>query len=222
MLAGAERAYPRTERAFHQPMSKVDLKKTDLKYLYGASSRAIEEVDVPALRYLAIDGKGDPNTEASYREALEALYSVSYAVKFMAKSGGFDYVVMPLEGLWWAEDMSVFAADQKSDWCWTMMIHQPDAATDALIHQAINDLTEKKHLPGLQQLRVERLQEGRCAQVLHRGPFSEEGPTIERLHDYIRSKGELVGKHHEIYLSDIRRAKPENWKTVLRQPMRPR
>ena len=201
-------------------MTKLDLKKDELRHLYSASARSVAEIDVPALRYLMIDGRGDPNESEFYRQALEALYSVSYATKFLSRNeDGADYVVMPLEGLWWADDMTVFAADQKSEWHWTMMILQPDFVSDTLIHRAIESVKEKKRPPALPHLRLESFTEGRCAQILHRGPFADEGPTIERLHKYIQSNGRLTGKHHEIYLSDIRRAKPENWKTILRQPM---
>lgn len=202
-------------------MEKVDLKK-ELKHLYRASSREIVQGDVPTFKFLAVDGKGDPNTSTEYKEAVEALFSVSYAAKFKVKNDLrlCDYAVMPLEGLWWADDMSVFMTDDRSNWQWTMMIMQPDFVEDELIYEAIEDVRRKKKLPAIDRLRLEPFTEGRCAQVLHVGPFSEEGPTIERLHAYIQAESELAGKHHEIYLTDIRRAKPENWKTIIRQPMK--
>lgn len=201
-------------------MGKVDLKK-ELKHLYGVSAKAPVEVTVPRLRYLMIDGKGDPNNSQSYAEAVEALFSVSYTAKFMVKKGkqGIDYAVMPLEGLWWADDLNAFAANDRAQWQWTMMILQPDFVADATLKAAMAEVQKKKELPGLKRLRLDTYTEGRCAQILHIGPFTEEGPTIERLHDFIKSKSALRGKHHEIYLSDIRRAAPAKWKTIIRQQM---
>lgn len=202
-------------------MQKVDLKK-ELKHLYRASSRKVVEVDVPAFRFLMIDGTGDPNTSEGYAQAVEALFSVSYAAKFMVRNELqlCDYTVMPLEGLWWADDMSAFASGNRADWQWTMMIMQPHFAGDGLIETATQRTARKKQLPALEKLRLEEFAEGRCAQILHVGPFSEEGPTIKRLHEFIAVRSGLTGKHHEIYLSDVRRAAPQNWKTIIRQPMR--
>lgn len=171
------------------------------------------------MRYLMVDGAGEPGSQ-SYQEALEALYSVSYTAKFAVKKGplAIDYTVMPLEGLWWAEDMRVFETGDKSQWLWTMMIKQPDIVPDAVIEQAICEVRDKKNPPGLARLRMETFTEGKSMQVMHLGPFSEEGPTVARVHQAIFEVGALSGKHHEIYLSDIRRANPANWKTVIRQP----
>jgi hypothetical protein len=202
-------------------MEKIDHKK-ELKHLYQVSAKKIDEVDVPALNYLMIDGLGDPNTTQAYAEAVEALFSVSYTAKFMIKKGtiGVDYSVMPLEGLWWADDMSVFTGNDKSQWKWTMMIMQPAIVTQQIIEAAIAEVAKKKKLPAISLLRFESFTEGRCAQILHVGPFSEEGPTIERLHQHIQSHAKLSGKHHEIYLSDIRKAAPDKWKTIIRQPLK--
>lgn len=201
-------------------MEKIDLKK-DLQHLYKASAKEVVEVAVPTLKFLMIDGSGDPNTSPLYAQAVEALFSVSYTAKFIVKKGpqALDYAVMPLEGLWWAEDMSAFAADDKANWQWTMMILQPAFVADTVIETAIAEVRRKKQLPGVDKLRLENFSEGRCAQILHVGPFAEEGPTIERLHQFIDARTGLTGKHHEIYLSDIRRADPKKWKTIIRQPM---
>ena len=201
-------------------MPKLDLKQ-QYRTLYKLSALAIAEVDVPRLRYLMIDGAGDPNTSSAYQEAVEALFSVSYTAKFMVKrsAAAIDYAVMPLEGLWWADDLQAFVHNDRTAWRWTMMILQPDCATDALLQAAMAEVARKKALPGVARLRIETLEEAHCAQVLHVGPFSEEGPTIARLHAYIEAHGALRGKHHEIYLSDIRRAAPAKWKTIIRQPM---
>ena len=202
-------------------MAKIDLKK-DLKSLYRVSAKQVVQVTVPPLRYLMVDGKGDPNTSADYTQAIESLFTVSYTAKFALKKSpaAIDYAVMPLECLWWADDFSVFAAGDKANWQWTMMILQPDFVSDADIAAAITSAGRRKNLPALHKLRLEELSEGLCAQTLHVGPFSEEGPTIAKLHGFIDARSALTGKHHEIYLSDIRRAAPAKWKTILRQPMR--
>jgi hypothetical protein len=202
-------------------MKKIDLKR-ELKRLYQPSAKAVVEVEVPRMNYLMIDGEGDPNTSQAYADAVEALFAVSYAAKFMVKKGpsAIDYGVMPLEGLWWADDMSAFTTKDKSRWKWTVMIMQPALVTRELLDRAIAEVKQKKHPAAISKLRVEAFSEGRCAQILHIGPFSEERPTIERVHQFIQSRGcALSGKHHEIYLSDIRRADPAKWKTVIRQPM---
>jgi hypothetical protein len=200
-------------------MEKIDLKK-DLKHLYQPSSKVVAQLDVPTMNYLMIDGEGDPNTSQTYAEAVETLFMVSYAVKFMVKkSVAIDYGVMPLEGLWWADDMSRFSVEDKSDWKWTMLILQPDFVTRETIESAIGDVKKKKNPNAIDKLRFKAFSEGKCAQILHVGPFSEEGPTIERVHQFIDSNSQLRGKHHEIYLSDIRKANPAKWKTIIRQPM---
>jgi hypothetical protein len=201
-------------------MDKIDLRKT-FKTLYQPSAKAVAEVDVPAFDYLMIDGAGDPNTTPAYVQAVEALFAVSYAAKFALKKGPqqIDYAVMPLEGLWWADDMAAFARGDRSLWQWTMMIVQLPCVPRDVVDQAIADVRRKKPSPALARLRQERWAEGRCAQILHVGPFTEEGPTIARLHAWIAAHGKLRGKHHEIYLSDVRRADPAQWKTVLRQPV---
>lgn len=202
-------------------MTKIDLKK-DLKHLYQPSAKEVVQVDVPAFKFLMVDGEGDPNTSPEYAQAVETLFSVSYTTKFMVKKGAhqIDYAVMPLEGLWWADDMSAFVANDKSKWKWTMMILQPDFVADEIIDAAIAEVKTKKKLPSIDRLRLEKFSEGLCAQILHIGPFSEEGSTIARIHEFIDTQASRTGKHHEIYLSDIRRADPKKWKTIIRQPMK--
>ena len=203
-------------------MAKIDFKK-QLKSLYLPSNKTVVEVDVPAMNYLMIDGQGDPNTSQAFAEAVEALFAVSYTIKFSLKKGplAIDYGVMPLEGLWWTEDMSRFSVEDKSNWLWTLMIMQPDFVTRDIVDNAITAVIEKKQLVAASKLRFEAFTEGRCAQILHIGPFTEEGPTVEKVHQYIETNGQITGKHHEIYLSDIRKADPAKWKTVIRQPMLP-
>ena len=201
-------------------MDSIDYKKL-WKPLYAPSAKLVSLIDVPSHNYLMIDGKGDPNTSPAYAAAVEALYSVSYALKFMVKKGPqqIDFGVMPLEGLWWAEDMSSFTSGDKSAWSWTMMILQPELIHAEMVEKAIADVRKKKTLPALTQLRFEAFCEGLCAQILHIGPFSEEGQTVDKLHQFIADQGvKLTGKHHEIYLSNIHKAAPEKWKTIIRQP----
>lgn len=201
-------------------MPKIDYKK-ELKHLYNPSVKQISIVDVPAMNCLMIDGEGDPNTAPAFPEAVAALFTVSYTLKFMIKKskGGIDYGVMPLEGLWWADDMSNFS-ENKDKWKWTLMIAQPEPVTSTLVDEATMQAAKKKSLPALPKLRFETFSEGKAAQIMHIGPFSEEGPTIMKVHAFIKENGfKLRGKHHEIYLSDIRKAAPEKWKTIIRQPL---
>ncbi len=203
-------------------MQKIDYKK-ELKHLYQPPSKEVVQVDVPPFNYLMLDGAGDPNTSPAYQAAVEVLFSLSYTLKFMVKKGplAIDYGVLPLEGLWWAEDMSAFTTADKSNWLWTMMIMQPDFITPAMLTDAVQAVKRKSNPPLLDQVRFEPFTEGLCAQIMHIGPFSAEGPTIERLHRFIADSGrQRFGKHHEIYLSDIRKADPAKWRTVIRQPMR--
>lgn len=201
---------------------KVDYKK-DLKEFYRPSAKKIAEVTVPRMNFLMIEGFGEPNADAStdYAKAIAALYPVAYTLKFMVREQtGIDYGVMPLEGLWWADDMADFVNDNKADWRWNMMIMQPPLVSQPLVEEALEKVKDKKDLEAIEKLRFDSFDEGLCLQTLHVGPFSEEGPTIARIHEQITDSGHaLTGKHHEIYLTDIRRAAPENWKTVLRQPM---
>lgn len=202
-------------------MKKIDFKK-ELKHLYGASAKKVEVVEVPEMNFLMIDGEGDPNTAKSYSDAIEALYPLSYALKFSIKKGelGIDYGVMPLEGLWWADDMSAFIVGNKDAWKWTMMIMQPEFITLEMVETQRQEVQRKKNPVSLPLVRLEAYREGKAAQIMHIGPFSEEGPAIEKVHSFIENNGcRRMGKHHEIYLSDIRRAAPEKWKTIIRQPM---
>jgi hypothetical protein len=172
--------------------------------------------------FLMIDGKGNPNTSQEYKNAIEALFSVSYTLKFMIKKGktAIDYGVMPLESLWWAEDASKFSVERKDEWLWTSMIMQPELIRKELVVEAI-EAVKKKKLPAIDKLRFESFRESKSAQIMHVGPFSEEGPTIEQLHKFIQEQNcTLRAKHHEIYLSDIRKGDPKKWKTIIRQPMK--
>lgn len=202
-------------------MRKVDYRK-ELRHLYGPPVTEVVEVVVPPMNFIMVDGQGDPNTAAAYREAVEALYAVAYALKFMIKRGPqeVDYKVMPLEGLWWMEDMTQFSVAVKDQWLWTSLIMQPDPVSEASFEEAVRQVEKKKGLPALSRMRLERYHEGLSAQIMHVGPYAAEAPTIQRLHQYIAERGyERRGKHHEIYLSDPGRTAPERLKTVIRQPM---
>lgn len=179
-------------------------------------------VDVPAMNFIMVDGEGDPNTETWYEAAIEALYAIAYSIKFIVKerSADLDFVVPPLEGLWWAEQMKAFSEAERDAWQWTMMIMMPEPVDRELYLQGHAKACEKKCLVAAEMMRFEEYDEGLSAQIMHIGPYDEERPTIERLHAFIVGEGrEPRGKHHEIYLSDPRRTKPENLRTVLRQPV---
>lgn len=203
-------------------MLRIDLKK-ELKELYSASARDAVVVDVPAMNFLMVDGDGDPNTSPEYVSAIQALYSVSYVLKFMIKKGSdaIDYTVMPLEGLWWSEDPAGPGMDDKSRWRWTAMIMQPEYVTEELFRRAVTDAGKKKDLVALSRARFGSFHEGLSAQIMHIGPYGAEAPTIERLHGFIKGKGyELRDKHHEIYLSNPERTEPQKLKTIIRQPIK--
>jgi hypothetical protein len=204
-------------------VSKIDFKK-EWKHLYRPSARAFEVVEVPPLQFLMANGHGDPNTAQEYKDAIEALYAVAYKIKFASKKQlGRDYVVPPLEGLWWAEDMETFSTRRdKSAWDWTMMLMQPAWITPEIFEAAAQQVDKAKGLAALPKLRLESYDEGLSVQILHIGPYDDEGPTLDRLHsEFIPQNGyEMRGKHHEIYLSDVRRVAPEKLRTVLRQPVR--
>lgn len=207
-------------------MKKIDFKKELNEFYSSVSAKEFSIVDVPSLNFLMIDGKGYPGTSQEYQDAIQTLYPLSYTLKFMIKKKGKDYVVMPLEGLWWADDMSVFSTDffekNKDEWRWTSMIMQPDLITQNMVDVAIEEVRRKKDPPALSKVRFKAFTEGLSTQILYFGSYSEEGPTIERMHNFIEEKGyELRGKHHEIYLSDPRRTKPERLKTIIRQPIKP-
>jgi len=205
-------------------MITLDLRK-QFKHLYQPSAKQFSIVDVPAFNFLMMDGAGNPNTSQDYRDALEALYGLSYTLKFGVKQGKYDkktydYPVMALEGLWWMDDMREFSTARKDEWKWTAMIMQPDIITHDLVELARADLIKKKNPTAASKIRFEAFHEGLSAQIMYFGPYADESPTIQRLHDFIIESGhQLRGKHHEIYLGDPRRTAPEKLKTVIRQPM---
>jgi hypothetical protein len=201
-------------------VDKIDL-AAELKPLYAPPKGKFVAVDVPKLNFLMVDGTGDPNTAQSYKDALEALYSTVYTAKFMLKLGPrkIDFRVMPLEGLWWSDDMEDFRNARKDRWKWTAMIALPDVVIKADIKAAMAKAAEKKELPALKLLRLESFREGKAMQTLYLGAYKDEGPVIAAMHKAIADAGrKLRGKHHEIYMSDPRRTAPAKLKTIIRQP----
>jgi hypothetical protein len=199
-------------------MATIDLKK-QLKHLYQPAIGEIAVVEVPSMNYLMMDGSGDPNGPV-YADAVSALYTVAYTLKFLLKKrdAALDYTVMPLEGLWWAQEMADWNSVERADWLWTAIIMQPPAITGEMFEQARRDAEQKRRLD-LARVYFEPFTEGRAAQILYTGPYKEEGPTIERLHAFIKQQGwQLSGKHHEIYLNTPGRTAPERLKTIIRQP----
>jgi len=201
---------------------KVDFKRT--LDSYRATAGRFRVLDVPELQYLLVDGHGDPNHSSEYVEAVESLYPVAYKLKFASKQDlDRDYVVPPLEGLWWAKDMDAFTtARDKSRWDWTMMLMVPGWIDHAMFAAAVEEVAAKNPPPRLGAVRLGTLAEGRCVQTLHLGSFDDEAEVLARLHDeFIPDHGlRLAGKHHEIYLSDFRKVAPEKQRTILRQPVR--
>ena len=201
---------------------KVDVRRT-MPHLYAPRNRDWQPVEVPELRYLAIDGQGDPNTSRAYADAVAALYSVAYPLKMACKRElGRDHVVPPLEGLWHAEDPSVFVAREKSAFRWTMLVLVPDGIESSFVDDVQAAATQKKPSLPVGEVRLQTLAEGPCLQALHVGSYDDEGPLLARLHDRLMPEQGLTfaGHHHEIYLVDPRRAAPEKLRTILRQPVR--
>lgn len=203
-------------------MEKIDLKR-QFRDLYHPPTRDFADIVVPPMTFAKVDGAGDPNTAAAYRTAVEWLYGVSYAMKFAAKATlSRDYVVPPLEALWWSDDPGSFVRREKDRWHWTVMIMAPDFVTPALFEQAVAKMLAKRD-DRPPSLRFEPLAEGRSLQILHIGSYDEEGPVLHRLHDTVMPALNLTfaGPHHEIYLSDPRKTAPARLRTILRQPVRP-
>lgn len=210
-------------------MAAFDYKK-EYKELYLPKEKPCI-VDVPAMRFIMVDGKGDPNTSPLYKEAVEVLYSLSYSIKMSKKSGTqpegyFDYVVPPLEGLWWFEDNTFDGSviGRKDEFSWVMMIRVPEFVTPEVFATARESVAKKK--PGLDtsKARLEDFTEGLCAQIMHIGPYDDEPRSVAVLEKFIHENGcrtEMSGmrQHHEIYLGDPRKTAPEKLKTVIRHPI---
>ena len=204
-----------------QATQKIDLKKAH-KNLFSAG-RAPKIVDVPPLRYFMIDGRGAPESD-TFQEAIQALYSTAYTLKFaLKKAGRTDFVVAPLEALWWSDDLRAFDENRRDRWRWTAMVMQPEHVGDADLRDALAELQRKGiRNPAHERLRLDRLEEGRAAQLLYVGPYSEMGPSVAELNAWAAAAVyQANGSHHDIYLSDPRRTAPEKLKTILRQPVAP-
>ena len=200
--------------------TKVDFKKV-FKPLYNPSKISFHLVDVPPMNFLMVDGEGDPNTSQEYQQAIEALYTMAYGIKFALKSRGYDHIVPPLEGLWWMENMNEFSMASKDRWKWTMMIMQPEWVSTEWVEQTRAAAEKKKSNPSLSMVRFVAFSEGLAVQTLYIGAYSNEGSTIAEMHKFITTNGyQLNGKHHEVYLSDVQKTSPERLKTILRQPVR--
>lgn len=201
-------------------MDKIDLKK-ELKEYYWNSTKEIKIVNVPTMNFLMVDGKGDPNISEEFTDAIQSLYSLAYTIKFtLKKESEIDYGVMPLEGIFWTDDMSKFSQGNKNIWKWTIMMMQPKFVTKKFFNDCLEEVKKRKNFQSLSEIRFEKYSEGSSAQIMYIGPYSDEGPTIMRVHDFVKEKGyELKGKHHEIYLGDPGRTKPEKLKTIIRQPI---
>jgi hypothetical protein len=204
-------------------MSDIDFKK-QFNELYSARQNKVQIVQVPALNYLAIDGQGDPQSGDSFQASMEALYGVAYAVRSNLKKAPdpVEYIVPPLEGLWWMTDGSRFSVEDRDTWSWTLMIPQPDMVTSDMFEEArVQVQKKKKKLTTVQEIRFDLHEEGLSAQILHAGPYDQEGPTLSALHRYIALNGyHPDGKHHEVYLNDPRRSAPDKLRTILRQPVK--
>lgn len=211
-------------------MEKLDLKKT-LKAFYQPSAKAPEIIQVPRFQFAMLDGANEPGIlpgdSPAFQEAVSALYGISYTLKFMLKLRPVDpinYPVMALEGLWWVED-GLFDIRVPDNWRWTVMILQPEKITPELFAEGLAQLRKKRgDLPAFSRLRLEAFEEGLCVQLMHIGPYATEPANVDRMHAFAAQQGYHAwlgsgGKHHEIYMSDPRKAAPEKMKTVLRHPI---
>lgn len=203
--------------------SKYDVMR-EYKYLFQPSTSTAEIVKIPPFKYLMIDGKGDPNTSDDFGKSMEALFGLAYTIKFKMKkdaNNSFDFKVAPPSGLWHADDPEAFIQPgRKDEWTWTLMILQPDKVTVSIFEEAKADLKKKKNPQLLDNVYYNVYEEGLCAQIMHVGPYSQEESTIRLLHNFFMEQGYTFnGRHHEIYLSDQRRTKPERLKTIIRQPI---
>ncbi|NDL59841.1 GyrI-like domain-containing protein [Phytoactinopolyspora mesophila] len=202
-------------------MQNYDIKK-ERRHLYAPKHGRFEVVDVPRMTFLMADGHGDPNTSPAYRAVVKALFTISYAVRSVAKEKlGRKHTVGPLEGLWSADDLGVFKTRDKDAWDWTLMIVQPAWVNSAIVDEALDRVRMTQELGAGSDVRFEEFAEGRSVQVLHIGSYDDEGPTIARMHDeFMPAEGFTPrGRHHEIYLSDARRTEPSRLRTILRQPV---
>jgi hypothetical protein len=199
-------------------VTKLDLRKT-LKPLYNPHAGEVELVTIPVMKYIMVDGSGAPEG-ASFSQAIGAIYNLAYTMKFRSKKLlKKDYSVMALEGLWWVKGKR-FDLAKREGWVWTLMIVQPDFVNDKMFAEALNEVKQKKNPPGIEKARLESFKEGLCVQTMHVGPYSTEPESIARLDAFAKENGyKMMGKHHEIYLGDPRRAAPSKLRTIVRHPV---
>ena len=201
---------------------KLDYKK-EFPEIYKPSLKTPTIIKIPKMTYFMIDGTGDPNTSEEYKDIVQILYNISYTLKMKIikkETPDKDYVVPPLEGLWYMPKMDEWSMEDKEKWQWTMMIRIPDFIEDTQIKKALKILKETKNPSFFSKLRYEQYDEGTCVQIMYLGPYDEEPPTIKKMHQFAEKNGYILnGHHHEIYLSDPRRIEPERLKTILRQPI---
>lgn len=209
-------------------MDKLDYKK-EFKELYNPKT-VPSIIEVPEMKFIQIDGRGNPNDEGgAYQQALELLYALTYTIKMAPKSGSmpkdyFEYVVPPLEGLWWLDGNPETDLRDKNKYCWTSMIRQPEFVTDEVFKYAVEAVTKKKGLD-TSKARLVTYTEGLCVQCMHLGPFDDEQVTFAKMKDYMAQNGLVhdsayIGRHHEIYLGDPRKTEPSKRKTILRYPVK--
>lgn len=213
-------------------MEKIDYKKSEKEFYLPSTTPSF--IQVPSMRFVMVEGKGNPNTSKEYQNALSILYGISFTIKMSKKSnneleGYFDYVVPPLEGLWWTKENKEISTDfstkEKEQFHWISMIRQPDFVTQEVYQWAFSKLKEKKPELDYSKVRFQIWEEGTCAQIMHKGSYDTESKSIQKLEDFIAKEGYItdIGNgryHHEIYLGDPRKTKPENLKTVIRHPIK--
>ncbi|MDP4143561.1 MAG: GyrI-like domain-containing protein [Bacillota bacterium] len=200
-------------------MSKIDYKK-QLKELYTGKKGVFNIIEIPKNKYLQIHGSGNPNTNPSYKAAVEALYTIAYSAKFICKKSEQDFVVMPLEGLWYADDNDLFHCREKDKWKWTMLIMMPPFVTEYIFKEAVDTAKKKKDNAKIDEVFFREYDEGLAVQTLHVGSYDAETPVIASMHEYVLQQGyKLTGLHHEIYLSNPNTVAAEKLKTIIRQPI---
>ncbi|MDF2538908.1 MAG: hypothetical protein K0S76_1929 [Herbinix sp.] len=216
-------------------MEKIDFKKKE-KDIYNPKNEPTV-ILIPPMKFIMVDGKGNPNdTDGEYPSAVELIYTFSYAIKMSPRNGFtpegyYDYVVPPLEGLWWLTGDEYYHISKKDQFCWTSMLRQPEFVTDEVFYWALEVTKKKKPQLDLSKARLETFNEGLCVQIMHHGPYDNEPATVEKVDNYIKEQGYAndistvlpdgkIRRHHEIYLSDPSKAKPENMKTIIRHPVR--
>ena len=199
-------------------IEKINLEKTDKAYYKAKLEPTV--INIEAHDYLTIQGKSDPN-DPDFLAAVETIYGVAYGIKFIAKSEDLDFTVPKMEGYWWIdgciENQAEFVNVPRDEWNWKIVIRMPEFIGKKHFERAIAQVRSKKSPKNLERLSFESMEEGLCAQVLHIGSYENEGPSIDKLHQFMNEEGlKIRGYHHEIYISDPRRTAPDKLKTILR------